>query len=211
MTLKPFRKRIVRVVGSLAFCLVWNGFVSMFLSSSDEASGMSFGGRVVLLTPFWLIGLLAIYGCFGLLFSLFNPQAILTLERPKTPLGETLRVRWHLLGPVRRLKKIRFVLRGIEKASYEHGSSTATDERAFYEVALAEHDRIVEMTNGTLEHTLPHDLMYSLTLPNNEIVWRLEVHGEIGLWPDVNDGYEITLLPCPVEAEQQGEKLKGRS
>lgn len=199
-TLEPGLKRLGMAGGLLAVALFWNGIVFGFLYPSawvQEEGGLFLK---IFSIPFMLVGGGIVIGFFHSLLALFNPKAILNLEPAQPTLGGVLRIRWHLKGSARRLKNLRFALRGMEKASYRRGTDTVTEEQTFYAVALAEHDRIMQMTNGTLEHTLPHDLMYSLKLSSNEIIWRLEVQGEIGFWPDVNDKYEIAVLPYPIDS-----------
>lgn len=198
-TLTPGKKRMGIALILLAVALFWNGIVFGFLYRAawvDKEGGLFLK---IFSIPFMLVGVGIVLGLFHYLLALFNPKAILTLEPAQPVLGGVLRGRWKLRGSARRLKKLRFVLRGVEKATYQRGTDTVTEERTFYAVVLVEHDRIMQMTSGTFEHTLPHDLMYSLKLASNEILWRLEVHGEIGFWPDVNDKYDLTVLAFPIE------------
>jgi hypothetical protein len=41
--------------------------------------------------------------------------------------------------------------------------------------------------------------MHSFSATHNQIVWTLEVKGEIQRWPDVDDAFPITILPLPPE------------
>ena len=51
------------------------------------------------------------------------------------------------------------------------------------------------MKTGILSIPIPEDSMHSLDTGNNKIVWTLYLEGDIKRWPDVQDSFEITVLP----------------
>ena len=47
-----------------------------------------------------------------------------------------------------------------------------------------------------VQSTPPADTMHSFAGENNKIVWSIKVEGEIPIWPDVNEEFEIKVLPA---------------
>ena len=75
------------------------------------------------------------------------------------------------------------------------GTSTATDRSVFAEVEIANVTDPVEISGGRATLTVPADTVPTLAGPNNKIVWTLRVKGVIRMYPDVDDTFEIPLLP----------------
>ena len=38
--------------------------------------------------------------------------------------------------------------------------------------------------------------MHTFVAPNNKVLWRLRVEGQIPRFPDVKDEYPVTILPA---------------
>ena len=53
---------------------------------------------------------------------------------------------------------------------------------------------------GTKPVTLPTNTMPSWKARHNRIKWSLAVHGEIPLWPDIEDRYDLEVLPPQLES-----------
>ena len=43
--------------------------------------------------------------------------------------------------------------------------------------------------------SIPADTMHSFAAPHNRIVWTLKVRGEIGGWPDVDEDFDLAVMP----------------
>ena len=196
-TFRPGGKRLGAFFIALAVALFWNGITSVFVWQAIEGFRRDSPEwfLTIFIIPFVLIGLAMIFAAIYTLAMQFNPKPILTLT-PGTPaLGQQLRVEWKMLGSAHRLRKLRLLLIGKEKATYRRGTNTSTDTKTFYRRSLAEANYGLEMIQGDGQLDLPTDLCPSLDLGNNEIEWSLKVEGEIAHWPDVSDEYKITIRP----------------
>ena len=127
--------------------------------------------------------------------ALFAPRATLTLARRSPRLGESVDLSWAFSGRFRRIEKLRLYLEGREEATYRRGTSTATDRSVFAEVEIATATDPGVFGGGHAMLTVPADAVPTLAGSNNRIVWTLRVKGVIRLYPDVDDTFEIPVLP----------------
>ncbi len=200
-TLEPGRGRLGRAAGMLALALLWNGILSVFLWQVVE--GFRHGHPpwflTVFLLPFVLAGLVLLGAFVHAVLALANPRTTITLLTPTPRLGETVRIAWRTSGRVSRLRRLRIRLVGQERATYRRGTTTHTDTSAFRTLELADLRTTSRMRSGEAEVTIPEDTMHTFRGQSNQIVWRLTVSGEIPRWPDVDDSWEVDVLPLPVE------------
>ena len=182
---------------ALAIALFWNGITSVFVWQAIESfrRGSPDWFLTIFIIPFVLIGLVLVFAVVYTLAMQFNPKPILTLSSGNPALGQQLSVEWKIRGSAHRLRKLRLLLIGKEKATYRRGTNTSTDTKTFYRRTFAEASHGLEMIQGEGRLDLPNDLCHTLDLGNNEIEWSLKVEGEIPLWPDVGDEYVITVRP----------------
>jgi hypothetical protein len=196
-TFRPGGKRLVAFFIALGIALFWNGITSVFvweaIQSFRRDSPEWF--LTIFIIPFVLIGLVMICAVIYTLAMQFNPRPILTLTPGSPALGQSLSVEWKISSGAYRLRKLRLLLVGKEKATYRRGTNTSTDTKTFYRGALAEASHGLEIIQGEGHIDLPADLCPSLDLGNNEIEWSLKIEGEIAWWPDIGDEYEITIRP----------------
>jgi hypothetical protein len=188
--------RTAFIVALLA-CLFWNGITGMFVAQvvNSFLEGDPEWFLAVFMTPFVLVGL-ALVGATGYTFlSLFNPQPELTLNRQAAPLGGLLQIRWEFRGSVRRIRTFKLSLKGEEKATYRRGTDTHTDTQTFFEHVFYEADHPDHIATGEAEFEIPPDSMHSFSASNNEIVWTLNVQGDIPSWPDVSLSFPIQVTP----------------
>jgi hypothetical protein len=206
VTLQPASSPLANLVGSLFVAVFWNGIVSIFVwEVIQEFQKGQVAGRdwfeVVFLTPFVLIGVGMIGFAFYSLLALFNPRPTLTIDSAAIPLGESLRLTWHLAGRLSSINQFTISLKGVEKATYRRGTDTTTDTKTFAEIPIFETTEMFEMSEGLAEIVVPSDTMHSFDAPNNKIQWTLEVHGDITLWPDMSASFPITILPKTLKEE----------
>ncbi|MCB1086999.1 MAG: DUF3592 domain-containing protein [Verrucomicrobiae bacterium] len=197
LVLAPGGSRTMKAGGCLIAALFWNGIVAVFLN--EVIDGWKHGGvdwfLTLFLIPFVVIGAGLILGFFYQLLSLANPKPSLVLPGGPPRVGETLEVRWELQGRTSRVTRLTISLWGIESATYRRGTDTTTSHEVFLDLPIAEAVDEMDIRQGRAQVMLPDDLMISLKLPNNEIKYELRVSGDIPLWPDISDQYDLTLLP----------------
>ena len=80
-----------------------------------------------------------------------------------------------------------------EEATYRRGTSTSTDKSTFATIELASVTLWSDIRGGRVRLTMPTDSMHSFESPNNKIVWAIHVHGDIAMYPDVNDEFPLTV------------------
>jgi hypothetical protein len=198
VTLTPTESRVGKTVGIGIFALFWNWIVSVFVVN---LVGDAWGGAWVLwlfvlfLVPFVGIGLFLIGLVVRQLMALANPVPQLTVNRGAFAPGDTLELSWQFEGRRTRLQSVRLFLEGREEATYRRGTDTKTDREVFatFEIAATSGLSAGEPAHAKLR--LPERMMHSFKADNNRIVWSLRVKGEVPRWPDVDEAFELLIVP----------------
>ncbi len=203
--LKPPSTPFEKFLEAIVFTCIWNGVVSVFaqIILDDLRHGRIAGWawlKVAFVLQFVLVGVGLVGYVFYTFLKLFNPRPSLTVNSAAIPLGGPLRLSWTLTGRIGSIRQFTILLKGVEKATYLCGTSTSTDIKTFAEIRIYETSEMFEMAQGSAEIRVPAGIMHTFHAPNNEIVWTLEVHGEISFWPDVAASFPITILPQPLRA-----------
>jgi len=172
----------------------WNGIVSVFVGLLIKEFGR---GNVewilaLFLVPFVLIGLLLLFGVAHGFLALFNPRPRLTLGSAQLTLGESTDLDWQFSGSTGRVKQLRIYLEGREEATYRRGTDTSTDKNVFATIEIA---RKPNADPGRAQLEIPRDTMHSFKSDHNKIVWEIHLQGEIRYWSDVDETFEIEVLP----------------
>jgi hypothetical protein len=201
LELEPQVSPLGKLFGMVLFACIWNGIVSVFVWQvvSSWRSGHPDWTLTIFMIPFVLVGLALLGGVGYTALALVNPRPHLTLTPGHPRLGDDLRVEWRLSGRVSRIRHLRIVLKGREEATYQRGTDTVTDKKAFAAYEVVDTGNDWEIGRGAAEVMVPEDTMHSFSATHNKIVWTLEVKGEIQRWPDVDDAFPITILPLPPE------------
>ncbi|MCC5844162.1 MAG: DUF3592 domain-containing protein [Verrucomicrobia bacterium] len=199
--LKPEHSPWAKVFGVLVFALFWNGIISVFIfqawkgwqNNSPEVFLMIF------LIPFVLIGIGAVLAFFYSLLAAFNPRLLLLLSPTLPRPGDTFTLDWEFQGSPGRLEHYNLTLEGLERIEYTTGSgknsSTHVRESLFYQRELLRNDSPSRMSENTLTVDLPPDLPHSFKAPNNQILWRIRLHGPIRFWPDLKQTFPLVVPP----------------
>ncbi|MCA9075447.1 MAG: DUF3592 domain-containing protein [Planctomycetaceae bacterium] len=197
ITLQSESSPLGRFMGSIIIALIWNGLISFLIRQVVE--GFQNGDPEWFLTvfsiPFVLVGLGLIIWAVYAFFALFNPRPILTLNRGQIPLGEVVHMTWQFRGSSHSIRHLKLTLVGSEKATYRRGTNTHTDKEKFHEQVLFESDQSYDIASGEADIEVPADSMHTFTANNNEIVWTLEMAGDIPLRPDVSATFPIVVTP----------------
>ena len=195
--LSPGKGRWAAVIFGAIFGLIWNGIVSVFVVSTinEWSRGASPWFQTLFMIPFVLVGLGAIVFTGYSLLQTFNPTVVILLPSESIRLGTPHRCQFRTRGSCRRIRQLQIFVKGEEKATYRRGTNTRTDSETFFRRQLFESTHPLEMATGSIEIELPGNLMFSFESGNNEIVWQIEVVGDIPNWPDMRDTYPIDVLP----------------
>jgi hypothetical protein len=142
-----------------------------------------------------LMGMVFTFGALYMFLSLFNPMPRLTLYSGLLCLGQTVDLEWRISGRTRRIRRLQIFLEGREAATHPSGKSSTTDWSDFYKSTLVDIDNPAGMLFGRVAFEIPGDTMHSFKSKHNEIFWTIRIKGEIRRWPDMCQGYPITILP----------------
>jgi hypothetical protein len=196
--LKPQAAPLTKVLVILAFALFWNGLVSVFVFQVARhwRSGPFEWFLAVFLVPFVLIGLSLIGAVVYCFLGAFNPRPHLTVTPGAGRLGEALRVEWEISGRVAALRELCVRLQGREEVSYRQGDNTSMARNVFADLEIATQTEWRDMGSGSGTVTIPPQLMHSFAGQHNKVIWSIRVTGDIPRWPDLNEEFELTVLPA---------------
>lgn len=199
LELRPTQSPWTRLIGISVFAALWNGMVSVFIwfALGDMGDDPSYG-VLLFLTPFVLVGVGLIVGIFYYILALANPRVQVRLTPGAIPLGGVAELDWVVSGSVDRIKRFRIWIEGREEATYKQGTKTRTDTNAFEVIPVAEADQTFDIRLGRVQLGVPECTAHSFNAFHNKIRWVLRIHGEIERWPDVDEEYEILVLPRPL-------------
>lgn len=188
-----------KFLGLLTAAVIWNGITAFVVAKawSDYREGALEGGLGTIAVVFALVGAALLLGVPYQFLALWNPRPSLRLEpEGRLILGEKARLRWRIVGGMGKVARLRLTLIGEEVATYRRGTSSYTDREVFERRVLLETTDSQQIQLGEVAIELPNDTMHSFDAPNNKIVWKLELHGEISRRPDVSDTYPLTVVPA---------------
>lgn len=198
VTLKPSHTPLGRFAGILCAALFWNGIVGVAgwkMLSDWRASGSYDGCAVVFVGFFALIGLLLLIGVPYQLLALANPRPRLTLSRGSLPVGATAQLEWGFTGLPGRIRSLRITVEGSEEARYRRGTHTYTDRETFATLEVVATDLPSRIPMGVAAFAIPPGSMHSFSSAHNKVAWTLKLHGEVRWWPDVDEEFELRVLP----------------
>jgi hypothetical protein len=197
IVLRPKASPGAKVIGMMFIALFWNGIVSVFVWQAVRSWQTKNPEWVLtfMMIPFVLVGLGLIGGVGYFVLAMFNPRPQLTVSALEVPLGGSLALEWQLSGRTHIIERLRLYLEGREEATYQRGTSTYTDKEVFATVPIAEIANQYEMQSGRATVMVPPDTKHTFKAEHNKILWMLRVQGEIRHWPDVNEEFELTVLP----------------
>ncbi|HJQ69279.1 MAG TPA: DUF3592 domain-containing protein [Blastocatellia bacterium] len=199
----PFERHVLepqfspgcKVKTMAVIAVIWNVAVWAFGGWDVKGSwNDNFFGLVpsLFFSPFELIGLFLI-GVTGYFFlALFNPRPRLILSTKQIRLGEPFNVDWEFTRSSRAVKRFYLYIEGWEMATYRRGTNTHTDKSLFAKIDIADRPTA---DHGRALVTVPANTMHSFKSENNKIVWSIQLRGDIRVWPDVSESFEIEVLP----------------
>ena len=197
LTLRPESGRLTNVLGTLFITLFWNGITSVFVwhAVQSHLEGNPEWFLTVFIIPFVIIGLILVGFLLMTCLQLLNPRVTLQASGDAVPLGGTWFVAWKVSGRSEKVKHFRLTLRGREQSTYRRGTDTVTDEHTFAEIPVFSSDDPHEFGRNKREFVIPTDTMHSFQADNNKVIWTLHVAGEIASFPDIDENYQVVLLP----------------
>lgn len=179
------------------FMVIWNGIVSTFVVPlvRNWRGDISQWLHGLFLSIFVLVGLGLMVLVVYMFLAIFNPRVKLILNRGSVPLGGSVYLRWSFSGKVERIKRVEVWLLGTEKVTYRRGTDTKRDSKAFYKMEVYSTDDPMSIVSGEAGFIVPCETMHTFESVNNQIVWEIELKGQIDKWPDVNQKFKLTVEP----------------
>lgn len=195
--LTPTVTPLAKCVGYFMLALIWNGITSIFTFQVIQDWLKNRPDMIMTLfnLPFSLIGLGLIVGFFYQVSALFSPRPKLYIDARAVPLGGTLKLSWQTTGRVKNISKMRIQLIGREEATYRRGTDSVTDKEIFYEYDVFGSVTTSDIANGSAKIEIPADAMHSFAGEHNKVIWLLTLKVDIAHYPNIDDEYEIQVLP----------------
>lgn len=143
---------------------------------------------------FYFLFVLFTFACWILWLStflaLFNSRPMVWVIGKPHP-GGTLDLHWQFKPNGFKPKKLKFSLE-VEETKQGQQSKVLYDETIF---EAAGH----EVRAGSAQLKLPGNFSHSRPGKEIKTVWTLTLHGAVPLWPDIEYGYEVTVVRAPVD------------
>lgn len=197
LILEPAMGRLSKLGCAASIALFWNGFLSIFVWQVIESwkAGRQEWFVIVILTPFVLIGLLLLLSIPHSILGLLNPKPRLELAPGVLTVGRTAHLRWTFTGFARRLRRLQIWLTATEVTTERSESGLRMKTRAMDTPAIPVVDLGPEsiLDRGSADFEIPDG-----TPPSSDgehsVRWKLELHGDIGYWPDVEESCEVRIV-----------------
>jgi len=187
--------------GALAFCVIWNGIVAVFIVTDVRSflAGRPDWFLTVFLIPFLAVGIASIV--------IFVRQLLVTtgvgptrLEISDHPLAPDGQYRLYLSQSGRlSINTLRVALVCEESATYRQGTNTRTETQEVYcqELFCREGFSIESGMpfEAEFELNMPARAMHSFKASHNEINWSLQVEGDVARWPNFKRSFAVIVRP----------------
>jgi hypothetical protein len=192
--LEPTATPALRLVRTVFVTVVWNVIVSIFIVRLilEWGRGNLELGTTLVLTPFVLIGIFLLFTVAATFLAVFNPVPQITIHARHLSIGESSDLDWEFSGSTRRVERLRIYLEGREETIHRQGRFTSIEKNVFDTIEIANR---TNAGTGSAKLVIPITTMHSFKSTHNKIVWELCVQGDIPLWPDVYEPFEVEVLP----------------
>lgn len=194
--------------GTLAFCILWNGLVSVFvvIAVRSHLAGDPEWFLTFFIIPFVLVGFGAIAMFFRqlLITTGIGPMLLEISDHPLHP-GGSYRLFLSQSGRLT-INVLRVSLVCEELATYRQGTNTRTETREVYRHQLF-YSEGFQIESGLpfeqdIDLEVPGRAMHSFKADHNEINWTLAVEGDVARWPDFKRRFSIVVRPANEEGNR---------
>lgn len=153
--------------------------------------------------PFVAVGVALVGMTLYSFLKIFNPRPTVAFSSGAARLGESIEIAWRFTGRYDRISRLRILLEGKEEATYVRGTTTTTDRETFLTLTLIDVNRTSDIRFGKATLQVPLDTSPTFSSANNKIRWVVRVIGQIRRWPDVNDEFDLHVLPMPAASQKE--------
>lgn len=199
----PWTKLLVLIL----IAAFWNGITGVFVWQAIEGwrAGAPDGCLTVIMIPFATIGILLLVSVPYSILALANPRPRLILTPGRLTPGGRAEVAWRFTGATRRIRRLRLRLEAEESNSTGSGKNRRTTTRPLHSQLLFETEQPARIENGHTAFVLYENAPPTRT-GEPKVTWKLTLRGEIRLWPDVNESFEIEVSPGPRRPRKKREE-----
>ncbi len=193
--LEPAQGPWTRLLVLIFVAAFWNGITGIFVWQAVEGwrAGAPDGCLTLFILPFVGIGLLLLVSVPYSILALANPRPRLILTPGRLPPGGRAEISWRFTGAARRIRRLRIKLDAEESISTGSGKSRSTKTTPLHTQTLVETELRSEIEHGNAAFVLAPDAPPTSSEGDARVTWKLKLRGEIRLWPDVNEEFEITV------------------
>lgn len=206
--LKAQYSPLTKLAGAMLGALFWNGITGVFVWFAVDSilDGKPEWFLIVFITPFVLIGLLLI-GLVGRMFlNLFNPRMKLTANSSSVLLGGKLEVNWMFTSSSDRIKRLTLALEGREEVTTGSGKNRSTRTDVFATLPFVDTTEPLQISRGHGSVEVPANQRPSDDEGSRRVIWVLKAAGEIPLYPDFEETYEVTVMAREVRQNRDDDE-----
>ena len=201
VTLKRKQSKIGTLIFLVIFSVIWNSITWAFLvpetgllSQRSVDIGMTLFAGI-----FVLAGAGVSFAVVHTILSLFNPSPVLVLDKMVIPVGGLTNLGWSIARGKRPLESLVITVTASEEcmvpSTGKKGRSSKKTIPFYADELIATMDPH-EIYRGDVEIEIPVTAMHSFESDSVKIIWQINVKASIPKWPDINDAYEITVIPA---------------
>lgn len=198
--MKPLRKPRGSAVGQgcfLAFGLIWTGFsVFMLIMAIRDAEVMA----MAFVSLFVLIGFVMVVAALWRYISKLKLSSpVLMISNTELRVGDRFNLEYQqAFKTASEVTQASVSLLFQEAATYTQGTDTRTDHHKTivetYEVPGRRFES-GEVLQQSFSMAIPNDAMHTFIANNNKLQWFIRVHVDLVDWPDLEEDYEVRVLP----------------
>jgi hypothetical protein len=195
---KPTTNQLNNAIGLFIFGTIWNGFVVIFGYGVVFKAG-GFNWLPALFTGGFLLAGIGIFcGAIYCLLASFNPKPTVVCSQSQIYPGSEFEISWTFAGNTGRIKSLKLSLTCSETVTYRAGTDTRTETKVLSEDMLFESSDPNTFAEGFALTKLPYTSMHTFKSPNNEVKWTVKLEGDIPMWPNLSEVFDIKVYPPPI-------------
>jgi len=152
-------------------------------------------GWFMLLLVFFFCGYPAMritYYLVQCILSFSNPRPYLEMAPSKIQPGGEANLEWVMTGAADRIRRLRIWLENREEIVRQ---SHPQPSKLLVKIPIYETENTPEIRRGHIQFALPETAEPSFFDDKKNRSWFVCVRGEIDRWPDIDEEYEITVIP----------------
>ncbi len=192
---KPTTNQLTNAICLFIFGTIWNCLVAIFGYGVVFKAG-GFNWLPALFTGgFFLVGIGIFCGAIYCLLASFNPKPTVVCSQSQIYPGSEFEISWTFAGNTGRIKSLKLSLTCSETVTYRAGTDTRTETKVISEDILFESSDPSTFAEGFALTKIPITSMHTFKSPNNEIKWTVKLEGDIPMWPNLNEVFDIKVYP----------------